>query len=195
MKKIAVLLFVLLIPTFVSAEVEKIQVDTSTSEIKWLGKKVSGQHDGTIKLKDGFIEVKDGNISGGSFTIDMLSIVNKDIESPKYKAKLEDHLKSNDFFNVSKFAEAKFDIASVSKADNGKFEVEGTLDVKGIKKPVKFLADITEAEGKKKAVASFNINRLDWDIKYNSGKFFSIADLGDKLIYDDIGISLSLVTK
>ena len=41
-----------------------------------------------------------GTLVGGQFSIDMNSINNTDIESEEYSAKLEGHLKDEDFFNV-----------------------------------------------------------------------------------------------
>jgi hypothetical protein len=41
------------------------------------------------------------------------------------------------------------------------------------------------------AVAAFKIDRSKWDIKYGSGSFFD--DLGDKMIYDDIELTVNAV--
>ena len=44
----------------------------------------------------------------------MTTIRNLDVESPEYKAKLENHLKSADFFEVAKYPTAKFVIKSAA---------------------------------------------------------------------------------
>ncbi|MBW7936182.1 MAG: YceI family protein, partial [Flavobacteriales bacterium] len=42
-------------------------------------------------------------------------------------------------------------------------------------------------------VAAFVIDRTEWDIRFNSGKFFK--DLGDKMINDAIEFELTLIAK
>ena len=46
--------------------------------------------------------IEHGTLVGGQISIDMTSIENTDQEG-KWKANLEGHLKSDDFFNVEKF--------------------------------------------------------------------------------------------
>ena len=41
----------------------------------------------------------------------------------------------------------------------------------------------------------FTIDRTEWDIKYNSGKFVAPAKLGDYLIKDDIEIKVAVKAK
>jgi len=57
--------------TFLQKEVK---VDTNSSQIAWVGKKVTGQHNGTVNIKEGALEMEDGQVTGGSFTIDMTTI-------------------------------------------------------------------------------------------------------------------------
>ncbi len=164
-------------------------VDTSKSSLKWVGKKVTGQHDGTVQIKSGSFDLNKGQ---GSFVIDMKSIDNKDL-SGEWKQKLEGHLKSPDFFNVAKFPEAKFSLKNVKKNSGNKYTFTGDLTVKDITKPISFPVTIEKKNNATMVSGKFTIDRLKWDIKYNSGKFFQ--KLGDKMIYDDIDFELSLVTK
>ena len=54
-------------------------------------------HNGTIKVSEGSLQVADGNIVGGNFTIDMNTIENQDLaEKPDKKADLENHLMSGE---------------------------------------------------------------------------------------------------
>ena len=163
-------------------------VDTKKSSIEWVGKKVSGEHSGSLKLESGKFDLEKGS---GSFVIDMKSIDNTDLEG-EWKQKLEGHLKSEDFFNVAKYPTAKFVMKQAEKQKDGKYKVSGDLTVKGITKPVDFMATMTEEDKMKWLMADFKIDRLNWDIKYNSGKFFDVKKLGDKMIYDDIDLKLKL---
>ena len=78
-----------------------IQIDASGSTIHWTAEKVTGAHEGNISLIDGNIEMEGDQIKGGSFTVDMTTIISTDL-SGEYKNKLEGHLKSDDFFSVEK---------------------------------------------------------------------------------------------
>ena len=79
---------------------KKVKVNTAESEIKWVGEKVTGKHEGTIQLKDGSLELKNGKLKGGSFVIDMTTIACTDLEG-EYAQKLEGHLESDDFFGTA----------------------------------------------------------------------------------------------
>ena len=61
------------------------KVDISKSKITWVGKKVTGQHEGIVKLKDGYLVFKNKKIAGGKFTVDMTITVTIRIklENPK----------------------------------------------------------------------------------------------------------------
>ena len=58
-----------------------------------MGKKVTGQHAGTITLSEGTLTSNGKKINGGSFAMDMTSLKDEGANT-----RLEDHLKSDDFF-------------------------------------------------------------------------------------------------
>ena len=57
---------------------EKKTIKTEESSVAWTGKKVTGQHNGTINIKSGNLEFDHGKFIGGSVTIDMTSITCSD---------------------------------------------------------------------------------------------------------------------
>ncbi|WMJ73102.1 YceI family protein [Cytophagaceae bacterium ABcell3] len=167
------------------------QFDTEKSRITWLGKKVTGEHTGNIKLAEGNVHANGGKLTAGSFKIDMNSITCTDLEDEKYNAKLIGHLKSDDFFSSDKHKHAEFIIKSVKPAKNNQHEVTGDLTIKGIKQTITFPATV-KIDGKQlTATAKVKVNRTKFDIKYGSGSFFD--GLGDKMIYDDFELDLNLV--
>ncbi|MEX0811387.1 MAG: YceI family protein [Chitinophagales bacterium] len=170
---------------------ENFKVDTKASTLEWIGKKVTGKHNGTIQVKSGNVSFTKGKLSG-NFTIDMTTIENNDLEG-EYKTKLENHLKSDDFFSVEKFPTSTFKITKAVDEGNGKYEITGDLTIKGITNPVTFPATISVIDGELRADANITFDRSKWKVKYGSGSFFD--DLGDKMIYDDVYLSLSLVGK
>jgi len=164
--------------------------------VEWVGKKVTGQHNGTIDVKGGQFMVENGEIVGGSFTMDLNSITALDLAGdPETQAKLEGHLKSDDFFNVELNPEATFEITEIMPATEGDAThmVKGNLTIKNITNEVSFPATVSQEGDMVKIQANTTIDRTLWDIKFRSGKFFE--DLGDKLIYDDFEIAFDLQAK
>ena len=178
----------------VSAQTYVVNADGST--MAWVGEKVTGKHNGVISLKGGVFSVE-GDKMSGNFTVDMTSIVVKDIPMDnEYNGKLTGHLKSPDFFSVADHPEAKFEITKVVpyKAKDGEeanYKVTGNLTIKGITHEISFPAMITMDGDSFSAKATTSIDRSRWDIRYGSGSFFD--NLGDKLIYDDFHLEINLV--
>lgn len=196
MKKITerTLITLFLFSTFLTTAQVQFNADTETSVLNWKGFKPTGDHYGTVKLKEGFFTVKDKQIVSGEFEIDMTSIVDLDMDADsEYNAKLVNHLKSEDFFSVEKYPVAAFKI-SKTEAKGDKTLITGDLSIKGKSHSVSFLASVKN-EGENLYVKSetFKIDRSKWDIKYQSKSFFT--DLGDKFIYDDIELSFEVAAK
>ena len=185
------------LPLMASA-VQTLKLDADQSVLNWTGTKVTGKHQGTLKLKSGSLQLDHGQIKGGAFDIDMTSLVDTDLKDPDYKTKLETHLRSEDFFSVAKNPLAIFKITSVKPIANAAAgqpnqEITGDLTIKGITHPVTFPAIVTLGKVKAEATGTVKIDRTKYDIRYGSGKFFQ--GLGDKLINDDFTIDLKLVSQ
>ena len=164
-------------------------VDIAKSSITWLGKKVTGSHNGTISLKSGSLNVNGKSVTGGTFVIDMNSI--KDADGSE---KLEGHLKADDFFGAAKFPTSTFVITKVARA-GANVIVSGNLTIKGITKPLSFPATVAvNADGTVSALAGkILVDRTKYDIRYGSKSFFD--SIGDKAIDDNFEIGVKLVAK
>lgn len=168
------------------------KVNPAASSISWTAKKVTGQHTGSIMIKEGSLQVKKGALIGGHVTIDMTSIKNADM-SGQYAGKLEDHLKADEFFSVAKFPVANLIILeSKAKGDN-QYHVKANITIKGITQPIEFDTTFKPEGNKYKADANITIDRTLFDVRYGSGKFYE--NLGDKTIYDNFDLVVSLVTE
>ena len=169
------------------------EVQLEKSKVLWVGKSPKGGHQGTLNLSAGKIFVENGMIAAGSFEIDMNSIYCKDLEEePEDRKDLEDHLKSDDFFEVEKFPTASFELVKFSpKEGSNLININGNLTVKGITKNINFDATFDKV-GESWTLKSnqFAINRIEWNIKYRSKSFFN--DLKNRFIYDDIDIEIQL---
>jgi polyisoprenoid-binding protein YceI len=168
-------------------------VDVNSSTIVWTGYKVTGKHTGYVKVKNGNLSWDAGQLTGGSFEIDMNSITDTDLEG-EYAAKLVGHLKSDDFFGVAKYPTAKFVITKAIPQDTkGNYKIVGNLTIKETTKEVKFFAAVNESNGTVNASGKITVDRSEYNVKYGSGSFFD--GLGDKTIYDEFDLQVSLVAK
>lgn len=150
----------------------------STTTVTWTGSKPTGSHTGSFKLTAGTLTVKDNQLVGGTFTIDINSMNNTDLASDKdSKGKLEGHLKSPDFFDVAKYPTAKFEITAVTPfvADSTNKDVllkdathtiKGNLTLKDSTKSISFPAKVTVDAATAAASADFNIDRTEWGMNY-----------------------------
>lgn len=173
------------------------KLDTEASTVKWEGAKITQTvHHGTVNLSEGSLAVNNGKLEAGNFTIDMNSIHNLDIEDAGYKAKLEGHLKSADFFNTEVFPTAKFEITEVEANEDGTFAISGNLTIKDITKGIHFPAVVKVSETGVEASASFQINRIEWDVVWGGSKTEqSIKDmLQNNLIKDEITFEVNIKT-
>ena len=172
--------------TAINTNAQNKKIDSKTSTIGWIGKKVTGQHTGTINVKDGVLVFQKNKLKGGTITVDMTSINTTDLQSGKGKEDLDGHLKADDFFGTAKYPTAKIDFKLIADNGDGKYTVSADLTIKEITQPIKF--DIV-VNGKT-ANTTLKINRTKYGIKYGSGSFFE--NLGDKTISDDFDLNVSL---
>lgn len=158
------------------------KLDLKSAYVFWKGSNLFTSHRGTVKLKSGFLTIVNRELLSGEFVIDMTSISNREgIE------KLENHLKSADFFEVDKYPTSKFKITEVTN-ENQKIKITGDLTIKDITKKVSFFGVILENE-KAYLLKSdvFKIDRAEFNIKYMSKSFFK--NLKDKFIDDEVEMS------
>ena len=146
-----------------------IPLDLTVSKLDWSGENVVGSsHQGNILLKSGEFKLTDqGQFVGGEFVIDMTSIKDQDGST-----RLEEHLKSDDFFSVSTFPEAKFTITDVVNIAVDDYTITGNLTIKEITNPITFTAQIKIDNERISAKADIVFDRSLWDVRYGSGKFF-----------------------
>jgi polyisoprenoid-binding protein YceI len=166
----------------------KLSADTTKTSLLWLGEKVTGQHTGTIKLQSGWLNWQNNKIASGEFDINMASL--KETEN---NAMLLGHLKSDDFFGVSKFPLAKLVITGSTPFDKGSGTVSGTLTIKDITNPIEFKATMQKKEEGTWFFANITIDRTKYNIRYGSGSFFD--NLGDKTIYDEFKLKANLLVR
>jgi len=123
----------------------------------------------------------------------MNSITCTDLEG-EYAGKLVGHLKSDDFFGVAKYPTAKFVITKAIPQDTkGNYKIVGNLTIKEKTNEVKFAAAVSESNGTVNASGKITVDRSEYDVRFGSGSFFD--GLGDKTIYDEFDLQVTLVAK
>jgi polyisoprenoid-binding protein YceI len=185
MKNLKSIALALVVFATVSVSAQTKKIDASKSTIEWVGKKVTGQHSGTVNFKDGALVFKSNKLTAGSFTVNMTTINATDL-SGEYQGKLNGHLKADDFFGTDKFPTATLAFKKVSVKSANVYTITADLTIKGITKPITFDMMVNGNT----ATTAFNIDRTKYDIKYKSTNFFE--NLGDKAIYDEFELKVAL---
>ena len=182
LKTFTLLFFLVALPFVNSKSDEKIHIQEGT--VIWKAYKVIGFHEGTVNLKEGFFTFNEGELTGGTITMDIASLVVTDLPVDK-RGRVENHLKSDDFFSTETYPTSTLKITSV-KGEKGKYEVTGDLTMKNITNPITFNLEIADNI----ATTSLKIDRTKFDIKFRSASFFD--DLKNRAISDEFDINVLL---
>lgn len=173
-------------------------IDVNKSRIEWVGTKVAGQHNGTLNLVSGEVDVSDTQLKSARFVMDMRSLQVLDIQDKGRNKKLVNHLKNDDFFSVDKYPTAIFELSNAtpikgvsSKEEN--YEISGDLTIKGITHANTFKARIDLINGKAQAHGTIIVDRTKYGITYKSGSIFE--SVGDRAIHDEFSIRFDVITK
>ncbi|WP_422092106.1 YceI family protein [Tenacibaculum ovolyticum] len=179
---IAILAFITFSFTTINSKKE---IKIKNSNVVWKGYKVTGAHQGTIAIKSGHLNFNEDKLTGGEFTIDMSSISSTDLQG-EYKGKLEGHLKSDDFFGVTKYPTASLVFKKVKSVSKNAYKITADITIKGKTEKVSFNFSVYG----NKANASLKIDRTKFNVKYGSTSFFD--GLKDKAIYDEFDLIVDL---
>ncbi|MCE9501258.1 MAG: YceI family protein [Leptospira sp.] len=107
--------------------------------------------------------------------------------------KRDDHLRSEEFFDIKKFPEMSFESTKIASAGKNKYKLEGNLTIKGVTKKVVFDTEYTgtgkDPWGNVKSgfSASSVINRKDFGINWNK-----TLDNGGYLVGDEVKITVNV---
>jgi len=185
------------IPAFIALMVlscglyaQKADVNLKQSILEWTGKKITGEHYGTVLLSKGELLFSEKILSGGFFDMDMGTITCVDISDKKSNARLVDHLKSDDFFSVRTHPSARLEITNVQHKEGIHYMITGNLTIKGATHALTFPAKVTVVNETFDAFADITFDRSKYNVKFSSASFFN--NLGDEMIYDDIELKVKL---
>ncbi|MCS7163188.1 MAG: YceI family protein [Bacteroidia bacterium] len=167
-----------------AGEGKSIQLTPATSQIIAIGRKLTGKHEIRFPLKSGQLTLAPDNcIAGGKIVLDISKLEVLDLKG-EWKGKLEEHLRSEDFFLTTTYPEAIFEITGCEKSASDTVYLAGNLTLRGVTKNIRFPAVVRLTQDTLYATANFTINRQEWGIAYK-GK-------ADDLIQDEVAIQLNL---
>jgi polyisoprenoid-binding protein YceI len=167
-------------------------VDQSTSKVNWTGTMLGVKsHNGDLNFTEGSFTTKGGQLSGGSFIVDMKSYVMNDTNyapdgsKQGTRAMLMGHLMSPDFFAVDSFPTATLKITGV----NGN-TAAADLTVRG-KTNSENITDIVvtpSADGTLTATGKLVFDRQKYGVAWSSGS-------KDAVLNNDIELMVKVTGK
>lgn len=170
-----------------STEISSVKVDPTQSKVMWAGTMLGiYTHEGTVDFTQAELNMADGNITGGSFTIDLNTMVatdeNYNPEQGSTPEKLVGHLKSADFFDVENYPTATFSIASVEGNT-----LRGMMTIRGIthEETVENIS-MNKENGMVKISGDMTIDRKKYDVSWDS-------PVKERVLSNDIELKINLI--
>lgn len=115
---------------------QQYKLNTQNSLMVWYCQEDNSMHSGGLMFAEGSFIVENNMLTGGSFELDMNSLVDNDLRAPEENKKLVNRLKSPELFNVTDFPRARFIITKVEKINDHQCVLDLNLTIKGHTRPV-----------------------------------------------------------
>jgi hypothetical protein len=165
-------------------------IDIESSSIQWTGKKMIGaSHQGVLSFKSGeLVFSKEGKLKGGSLAVDMSSLRVLDLTDSR-RNKLEEHLKSGDFFSVKEYPLATLLMKQVTEINNKSYEIQADMTIKGTTKPIVFV--LIPAIAQRSFQTALTIDRTAYGVNFAAESFSNY--LGDKAIDKFFSLNVTLI--
>ncbi len=173
------------------ASAETYTIDAGHSEVGFKIRHLVSNVRGRFNNFSGTINMDPKNIQASSVE---LRIKADSIDTNQ--ADRDKHLRAEDFFFVEKYPEITFKSDSVKPAGKDKYNVTGTLTLRGVSKkvtlPVTFTGEVKDPWGNTKAgfETATTLNRKDYGIVWNKA-----VDNGGVILGDDVQIEINLETQ
>jgi polyisoprenoid-binding protein YceI len=170
------------------------QLNKVKPKVVWSAYKLTGEgHNGTLHIESGKFKIVEGQVAEGVVIFDMSRIEVTDLTGDS-KERLENHLRSGDFFNVEEHPKAALNVSSINK--NGDQAIlNGTLTMNGMAVEYNIPVEVIEADvpGGVKGLAiqgKFELDRTKHNIVYRSQTF---DDKLDWFIRDIVTVGFSTI--
>lgn len=171
------------------------QLDVKKSKLLWTAPK--NRHNGYILFNSGTLSnFTDGWPTRGTFSINMNSMRSTDKPTAAGRKKVDDELRSEGFFAVSKYPAASIVVRKILPEPNGtSFKVSGDLTIRNVTKPIEFITGLKQNGSTITATANMNISLEKWNINHQTqpAPWDIVGLMKDKLVDDEIPIRLELM--
>lgn len=170
------------------------QLDVKKSKLFWTAPK--NRHNGFILFNSGTLNFTIGRPNRGTFSINMNSMRTTDEASAAGRKNVDDKLRSEDFFAVSRYSTATMLVKQILPEQNpATYKVSGELTIKGVTQPIEFTTIMKQNGNTIIATANINISREKWNINHQPQPtpWDFVARIKDNLVDDEISVSLKLV--
>jgi len=143
-------------------------VNVEASTVAWAGETqtVGEQNDGVIPVKSGQIMVKENKILSADLSLDMAGVVVQDLVGQAL-SDLENYLKSDSFFDVVNYPEARLiinDAQLISEENSTDYNMTADLIIKNKTNSVSFPAKVIMGADSLTMTLEFDIDRSLWGI-------------------------------
>jgi polyisoprenoid-binding protein YceI len=160
-------------------------VDLEKSSVNWKGEMLGlYSHFGTVSIKSAYLTLAGGEVSGGSFVINLNTITPTDenYSKDRPRQKLIGHLFSDDFFDLANYPAASFEISEA----NGS-EVTGMMTIRGNTHPETFTdITITRERDTYRIRGKAILDRKKYNVSFSTM-------VPDRVISDDFELEIDLV--
>jgi polyisoprenoid-binding protein YceI len=166
--------------TVAPGSTETMALSAANTKIAFTGSKVGGAHNGSFGKAKGEIKLQ-AKLEDSQISIEV-EVASLHTDSTK----LDEHLRSEDFFDAKKFPKATFKSTSIVEAPSktGTHQVTGVLEIKGVRKTLKFPAKIERKESGVAVRADFVISRKGFHVDSEG--------LTDYLIKDEVLMGITI---
>ena len=171
------------------------QLDIKKSKLFWKAPK--NQHDGFILFSSGTLHnFNNGRPTRGTFGINMNSMRSTDEATEAGRKRVDEKLRSEDFFAVAKYPTATMLVKQLLPEKTASaYRVIGDLTIKNVTKPIEFTAIMKQNGNTITATAHITISRANWKInrQQESTSWGFLDRVKDNLVDDEIPVRLELV--
>ena len=159
-----------------STDAATITLSPENTTIAFVGTKDSGKHDGGFRELAGTLVLDGDAVQSISITVPTESLWADD-------NKLENHLKSRDFFEVSAHPELSFVAKQVEPASDGDgtHTITGDLTMLGETQAIDAPATIEISADKVNLASDFTIDRTQWGMDYGQGQVHNEVQISVKV--------------
>ncbi len=177
----------------------QLKLDTGKSLLRWFGRNLLNEHEGTLQLTEGSILIgEDQRCQEAWVAVDMTKMDCTDLTEEGGKRGLINHLSNTDFFDVSNYPQSCFELKEMTPFQDTKVgidnhEIKGIFEIRGIRREFSFPAHVYALKEGLGLQAQFNFDRTKWGALYGSASIFE--SLGMHVVCDLVTLNLRLVFK